>query len=80
MPIFRWLIICLAVWLAVVILRRLIESRRQNTALKQSSPSSTYSATIACHHCSLHIPKDEALRKNGRYYCCNECSNEYRSE
>ena len=79
MPIFRWLIIGLAVWLAVVILRRLIETRRQKTPINKNSPSSArsapvYSDTVACHRCDLHVPKAEALRKNGRYYCSNKCS------
>jgi hypothetical protein len=78
MPIFRWLIICLAVWLAVVILRRLIETRRQNTSLNKTNPTPTYSATVACHHCNLHIPKAEALHVGGRYYCSEECISEIR--
>ena len=80
MPIFRWLIICLAVWLVVVILRRLIETRRQSSSFKKPGSASVYSDTVACFHCNLHIPKAEALHKNGRYYCSTECSNECRAE
>jgi len=80
MPIFRWVIICLAVWLVVVVLRRLIEIRQQKIAINKNGSTSAYSDTIACHHCNLHVPKAEALLKNGRYYCSTECSNECRAE
>ena len=80
MPIFRWIIIGLAVWLAVVVLRRLIAIRQQKTAINKNRSMSAYSETVACHHCNLHIPKAEALLKNGRYYCSTKCRTEYRTD
>ncbi len=27
---------------------------------------------LACAHCGLHIPEDEAIRRHGKAYCCRE--------
>ena len=72
MPIFRWIIIGLAIWLVVVILRQMIGTRRQKSAAKKSPPASAYTAMVSCHHCNLHIPQAEAIQEGDRYYCCIE--------
>ena len=27
---------------------------------------------VACHHCGLHVPEDEAVHHQGHTYCCPE--------
>lgn len=29
-------------------------------------------AIIQCHHCSVHLPKSEAIAQEDRFYCCKE--------
>jgi hypothetical protein len=77
MPIFRWLIIGLAVWIVVVLVRRLIGNRLRATstktpAVQNSSGADTYPEVVPCCYCDLHVPKTEALKKNDRYYCCSQ--------
>jgi uncharacterized protein len=27
---------------------------------------------VACSHCGLHLPRDEAVWRNARAYCCSQ--------
>ena len=71
MPFFRTLILIFAIWLAFVLARQLMRSRRQNRVADTSAPKHSLPVTVVpCAYCGLHIPKNEALAANGRYYCC----------
>ena len=75
MPIFRWLILFLAVWLAIVLIRQLAANRVRHKSGNKPDVTNHYADVVACDYCQLHIPKVEAVEKNGRYYCCIEHQN-----
>jgi uncharacterized protein len=31
-----------------------------------------YMPMVSCMSCGLHLPRDSAIERNGRYYCCRE--------
>ena len=77
MPIIRWLIIGVAVWLVIVLVRHEIGRRFRTTpnspaTLKKSKVTSDFPVVVACHYCNLHVPKTEAIQQDSRYYCSNQ--------
>jgi uncharacterized protein len=76
-----WLAIAFAVYIAYKIVialqrkSRLRESGHRDTASSEgSSPSSKVpkkqlTTLIACAHCGLQLPKDEALNEKGAFFC-----------
>lgn len=64
----RLLILALVIWLAVVYLRR---RRRKELERPKTSRSKRLSGErmVRCAHCQLHVPADEAVASDGRYYC-----------
>jgi len=65
MPIFRFLIIGLAAWLAIALIRRLYFKPRASTP----RPLEQYVKTIACRHCGVHVPREQALKQGEHFYC-----------
>lgn len=57
--------VVLAILLAWWILRLL----RRSATTRPSTPHKVENM-VACHHCGLHIPEDEAIVKEGHRYCC----------
>ncbi len=49
------------------------EGKKKRQAPREDKPATTQEPTIAlvlsCAHCGLHLPKDDALEKNGKWYC-----------
>ena len=84
MPIFRGFILLLAIWLAFVLARQLYRSYRldQTNAKSPSdiSPSLDYTNTVACDTCRTHVPKTEAIHKDGRYFCSQACAAQHTSQ
>lgn len=70
MPLLRILLIVVAVWLIVTIIKRLYFS--SNNKLHKKPPTPKVEQMVRCHKCSLHLPKSEAIKHNDRYYCCEE--------
>lgn len=68
MNIVRLLIIGAAIWLAIMLLRRLISPRPR----PMESRTNATSTMVKCAHCGLHIPESEAILHHGHYYCCQE--------
>ena len=66
---FRLLIIAVAVWLAVQLLRRLLGLREPRPS--QSAPSAV-PRMLPCAYCGVHVPEDEAVTRAGRAYCSTE--------
>jgi len=77
MPIFRGLIIIIAIWLVFTILRQQFGKRRKAPTGSPSQKLSAYSDMVACQQCDVHIPKAEAITLDGRYYCSNTCIREF---
>jgi uncharacterized protein len=49
--------------------RALSDDSKSPPAKRQSSASADM---VACVHCGLHIPRDEALYRDGKPYCSRE--------
>jgi uncharacterized protein len=41
----------------------------------ESPPQLKADDMVACHHCGLHIPVDEAIKAGEHWYCCPEHAN-----
>lgn len=65
--VFRFLIIALAVWLAVLLLRRALRSDRSHRAEGSAPPK-----MLPCATCGVHVPETDALKRGGRSYCSEE--------
>jgi uncharacterized protein len=64
----RILIILAAIGMAVYLLRRALGRGK-----KPGAPSGSGTARmVACAHCGTHVPESEAVRADGRTYCCEE--------
>jgi uncharacterized protein len=65
----RYILLGLALWLLFTSIRRFINKRKQRLRdVKTAHPVNM----VACHHCGVHLPQDEAIYKNKNYYCCKE--------
>ena len=61
----RTLLIVLAVAAIVLIARFLLQRRRAaRAALRRGGDM------VRCARCGLHVPANEAIAANGRWYCC----------
>ena len=64
----RLLTILILVWLGYLVYRRFISTSSKH----KKSGTRSVEKTVRCAHCQLHIPEQEALSRNGRYYCSQE--------
>jgi len=69
MNLLRLLLIALAVWIIVVLIRN--RSSRQAT-LKKRHDSQRIDSIVPCAVCGTHVPEDEALHEAGKVYCSPE--------
>ena len=67
MTLIRILLIALVVWL---LLRMLKNWANQQVAPKKAKPQ--IETVVRCQHCGLHIPKQEAIQSDNKYYCSQE--------
>ncbi len=61
----RFLLIILAIWIVVMILRYFLQQERREA--KRKLPTAT--DTVKCARCGLHLPRDEAIASGGQWYC-----------
>ncbi|MDH5259470.1 MAG: metallothionein [Gammaproteobacteria bacterium] len=66
MSLIRLLVIALIVYLVIQIFKRWM-ANKSNTPLENQEEK-----MVACDICQLHIPENEALQKDGKYYCSQE--------
>lgn len=62
----RFLLIVVAVWLAIMIARQLLRSSKRTSAPPRQLPERDM---VRCAECGLHVPRNEALDDDGRFYC-----------
>ena len=46
--------------------------RLQGSATKQQKTEQSVKQMVPCAHCGLYLPKEEAIARNGMFYCCPE--------
>jgi len=68
MGLIRIIIIALIVYLVIQIFKRWSASKNIQTVQKDKQQK----LMVKCDVCQLHIPKSEALQKNGKYFCNQE--------
>ena len=70
MNLIRLIAIAVVFWLLYrAILAILSKTRRVEVKQKPPLESDTM---VRCEVCGLHVPVNEALEKEGKYYCCEE--------
>jgi len=72
MGLIRIIIIALIVYLVIQIFKRWSANKNIQTVQKNEQQK----LMVKCDVCQLHIPKNEALEKNGKYFCNQEHYNQ----
>lgn len=67
MPLFRLLIIALIIGLGFYLYRRLTAR-----PAPQKPPKVHSTQAVKCELCGLHIPENEAIRRDNHLYCCQD--------
>ncbi|MDH5407365.1 MAG: PP0621 family protein [Gammaproteobacteria bacterium] len=68
MTLIRILLIALVAWLIL----RMIKTRLDRHTEHKKTQTDQIGAMVKCHHCGLHIPKQEAIESANHYYCSQE--------
>ena len=66
MNLIRLLVIALIIYLVIQIFKRWAANKNIQS---NSQPENQEKTMVACDVCQLHIPEDEALQKDGKFYC-----------
>lgn len=61
---FKLLLLLLAVWLIIAIVKR------QRNQPRPRPPEVKSANMVRCAVCDIHIPDSEAISSKGLYYCC----------
>lgn len=69
---FRYLILIVAIWLGVLIVRQFVRRSR----MQPPPRTGTVEQMVQCAHCGVHLPRCEAIEARGNYYCCEQHSRE----
>ena len=65
----RLLIIGLAVFMVIMLLRRILASSSSTGPASARLESSTM---VKCNYCQLHVPESEAVKSAGQFFCSAE--------
>lgn len=57
--------------IAYLVLRRFTKSG-------SAVPPPAYAPMVSCMSCGLHLPRDSAIERSGRFYCCAEHADQNR--
>jgi len=66
MNLIRLIVIALIIYLVFQIFKRWAASKSSTTSMP------TETKMVQCKVCQLHIPENEALQRNGEFYCSQE--------
>ncbi len=69
MNLLRLLLIALAVWIIIVLLRN---RRSRQDVLKKQQDSQQIDSILPCAICGTHVPENEAIHEAGKVYCSQE--------
>jgi len=65
MNLIRLIVIALVIYLVFQIFKRWAANKNQLTSKSQDKQKKM----VPCEICQLHIPEDEALQQDGKFYC-----------
>ncbi len=71
----KWALLFLGLGLAYwwFIAKKKNKNRAADNQIKQTEPTTAKpQQMVSCSHCDLHLPQNDALAQDGRYYCCAE--------
>ncbi len=68
MGLFRLLAILFVAWLIYALIKRYVAQKQIRTR-KKTPKNRSVEKMVRCQTCQLHIPEQEAICKDGRYYC-----------
>ncbi|MGB1580889.1 MAG: PP0621 family protein [Nevskiales bacterium] len=60
----RLILIIVVAFIGYQLIRKLLSANQAG----QQSPKQ-YEAMVSCAHCGLHLPKKDAVEKQGKHYC-----------
>ena len=69
MNLIRLIALAVLFWLLYRLILTLLSKARQPT---RREPPPLDGTMVRCAQCGLHIPQDQALVKDDKYYCCEE--------
>ena len=72
MGLIRLVVILIIAWLVYSLTRRWLASLEQKRTQKKQGETSHIETMVSCAHCGLHIPQNEAIQAQGKYYCSDE--------
>ena len=64
MGIVRTLLIVVAIFVALMLVKRLLAGRSQTPPAQPQTPK-----LVQCAHCGVHVDEAQALRSGERYFC-----------
>jgi len=70
MNLLRLIILALAIWIAYRIWQNYRSSKNKMPQSTKNRPA--IPDMVACSACQTHIPENEALQKNGKFYCSQQ--------
>lgn len=70
MNLIRLLVIAAIVWLTLRIFRNW--QNKNIIAKKKTIKDSQIKNMVECSKCGIHLPEQEALKSNNKFYCCEE--------
>jgi uncharacterized protein len=69
MNLLRLLLVALAVWIIIVLIRN---HRNRQASLNKRRDSQRIDSVVPCSVCGTHVPESEAIHEAGKYYCSPE--------
>lgn len=67
MGVIKLIIISLLIWLGFILFKYF-------RGAKEDKPlNSRVNKMLICSKCNIHIPENEAIKKDGKIYCSKEC-------
>lgn len=68
MSLIRLIVIGLIIYLLLQIFKRWSANKNSQVSKQQNEQSQM----VCCDICQLHVPENEALQKNGKFYCSQD--------
>ncbi|MDX1810495.1 MAG: PP0621 family protein [Gammaproteobacteria bacterium] len=76
MGLVRVITIGLVIWLGWMLYRRFILQKKNIPSNAKAKQTDNVAAMRQCAVCGVHVPQEEALYKNNKYYCCQQHSDQ----
>jgi len=68
MSLIRLIVIALIIYLVIQIFKRWAANKNSQTSVHQKNTQKM----VQCEICQLHIPENEALQRDGEFFCSQE--------